>query len=77
MSIFKKIMYILIKLFNIIILYHEFNLNSIKMFLKRIIVFLFIISFGGSLIFLVFWDIPAPIKKIEKNIDINRLKSND
>ena len=47
------------------------------MLLKRIIIFLFVITFGGSLIFLMFWDIPAPSKKIEREIDINRLKTND
>ena len=47
------------------------------MLLKRIIVFLFIITFGGSIIFFIFWDIPAPNKKIERNIDIDRLKTND
>ena len=47
------------------------------MILKRILVFLFIISFGGSVIFFIFWDLPAPIKKIERNIDIDRLKIND
>ena len=47
------------------------------MLLRRIIVFLFIIIFGGSLIFLVFWDLPAPSKQIEREININRLKTND
>ena len=47
------------------------------MILKRIIVFLFIVTFGGSLIFFMFWDLPAPSKQIEKNIDFNRLKVND
>ncbi len=47
------------------------------MLLKRIIVFLFIITFGGTLIFFMFWDIPAPNRQIERNIDINRLKTND
>ncbi len=47
------------------------------MLLKRIIVFLFIITFGGSIVFFMFWDLPAPNKQIERNIDINRLKTND
>tara|TARA_B100000073_G_C23559787_1_gene503606 strand:- start:312 stop:455 length:144 start_codon:yes stop_codon:yes gene_type:complete len=47
------------------------------MILKRIIVFLFIVTFGGSLIFFMFWDLPAPSKQIERNIDLNRLKAND
>ena len=47
------------------------------MLLKRIISFLFIITFGGSLIFSMFWDLPAPSKQIEREIDINRLKTND
>ena len=47
------------------------------MILKKIIVFLFIVTFGGSLIFFIFWDLPAPIKQIERNIDLNRLKAND
>ena len=41
------------------------------MLLKRIIVFLFILTFGGSILFFIFWDLPAPNKKIERNIDIN------
>ena len=45
------------------------------MILKKIIVFLFIIIFGGIIAFFMFWDLPAPIKKIERNIDINRLKN--
>ena len=45
------------------------------MILKRLIVFLFIITFGGSLIFFIFWDLPAPNKQIERNIDTNRLKT--
>ena len=47
------------------------------MLLKKIIVFLFIVTFGGSLIFLMFWDIPAPSKQIERELNINRLKTND
>ena len=47
------------------------------MLLKRIIVFLFIITFGGSIVFFMFLDLPAPNKQIERNIDINRLKTND
>ncbi len=47
------------------------------MLLKKIIVFLFIITFGGCIIFFIFWDIPAPNKKIERIIDIDRLKTNE
>ena len=47
------------------------------MLLRRIIVFLFIITFGGTLAFLMFWDLPAPSKQIEREININRLKTND
>ena len=43
------------------------------MLLKKIIVFLFIVTFGGSLIFLMFWDLPAPSKQIERELNINRL----
>ena len=45
------------------------------MILKKIIVFLFVIIFGGIIVFFMFWDLPAPIKKIERSIDINRLKN--
>ncbi len=27
--------------------------------------------------FLFFWDIPAPTNKIDKNLEIHRLKNND
>ena len=47
------------------------------MLFKRIIIFLFLLSIGGGLLFLVIWDLPAPSKKIERKIDINRLKADD
>ncbi|PPR27081.1 MAG: hypothetical protein CFH34_00490 [Alphaproteobacteria bacterium MarineAlpha9_Bin4] len=47
------------------------------MLLKRLIVLLFLVTVGGSLIFLIFWDLPAPNKQIEREVDINRFKTYD
>ena len=47
------------------------------MLFKKLIILIFTITFGGSMVFLIFWDLPAPSKQIERKIDINRLKTHD
>tara|TARA_B100000073_G_C23457289_1_gene461850 strand:+ start:90 stop:233 length:144 start_codon:yes stop_codon:yes gene_type:complete len=47
------------------------------MLLKRLIILIFIASIGSTIIYFIFWDLPAPSKQIERIIDINRLKTYD
>ena len=42
--------------------------------MQKIITFLIFILFGGALTFIYFWDFPAPSKKIERKIEIDRFK---
>lgn len=47
------------------------------MIIKKILI-LSILTLIIIMIFAVFfWDIPAPIKKIEKDLEIHRLQNND
>ena len=47
------------------------------MVLKKILTFIIIIIIMSVTGLLFFWDIPAPTKKIDKNLEIHRLKNND
>ena len=44
------------------------------MIIKKILIFSTIAILGLILFVIFFWDIPAPLEKIEKNIEIHRLK---
>ena len=44
------------------------------MIFKRLIAITFLITIIGTITFLIFWDLPAPTKQIERKIDINRFK---
>ena len=46
------------------------------MIVKKILILGFIISLGITVFVVFFWDIPAPVKNIEKNLEIHRLNSN-
>ena len=47
------------------------------MLFKRLITLIFTITIASSLVFLIFWDLPAPSKQIERKIDINRFNTHD
>tara|TARA_B100000686_G_C16552557_1_gene843398 strand:- start:336 stop:479 length:144 start_codon:yes stop_codon:yes gene_type:complete len=47
------------------------------MIIKKILIVSFFISILAVIFALFIWDIPAPVKKIEKNLEIHRLKKND
>ncbi len=44
------------------------------MIIKKILIFSTLAILGLILFVIFFWDIPAPQEKIEKNIEIHRLK---
>ena len=44
------------------------------MIIKKILIFSTLAILGLMLFVIFFWDIPAPQEKIEKNIEIHRLK---
>ena len=44
------------------------------MIIKKILIFSTLTILGLILFVIFFWDIPAPQEKIEKNIEIHRLK---
>ena len=44
------------------------------MLIRKILIFSALVILGLILFIIFFWDIPAPQKKIEKNIEIHRLK---
>ncbi len=47
------------------------------MIIKKILIFS-VLAFLGLIIFVIFfWEIPAPQEKIEKNIEIHRLKNDN
>ena len=46
------------------------------MIVKKILIFSFIIAIAITVFVVFFWDIPAPVKKIEKNLEIHRLNTN-
>ena len=45
------------------------------MIIKKILIFSTIAILGMILFVIFFWEIPAPQEKIEKNIEIHRLKN--
>lgn len=47
------------------------------MIVKKFLIFSTLIIFGLIIFVIFFWDIPAPQERIEKNIDIHRLKNNE
>ena len=47
------------------------------MIIKKILIFSTIAILGLILFVIFFWDIPAPQEKIEKNIEIHRLKNDN
>ena len=48
------------------------------MIIKKILVFSLFLSIVAMVFALFFWDIPAPVKKIEKDLEVHRLnKKND
>ncbi len=44
------------------------------MIIKKFLIFSTFIILGLILFVVFFWDIPAPKEKVEKNIEIHRLK---
>ncbi len=47
------------------------------MIIKKILVLSLFISIIAIVFVIFFWDIPAPVKTIEKDLDIHRLNKND
>ena len=47
------------------------------MIIKKILIFSTLAILGLILFVIFFWDIPAPQEKIEKNIEIHRLKNDN
>ena len=47
------------------------------MIIKKFLVFSVLAILGLILFVIFFWDIPAPQEKIEKNIEIHRLKNDN
>ena len=47
------------------------------MIIKKILVAIFFLLLSGIIFFVLFWDIPAPTKKIEKSLDVHRFNKND
>ena len=47
------------------------------MIIKKILVLSLFISLIAIVFTIFFWDIPAPVKAIEKDLDIHRLNKND
>ncbi len=45
------------------------------MIIKKILIFSTLVILGLLLFVVFFWEIPAPQEKIEKNIEIHRLKN--
>ena len=45
------------------------------MIIKKILIFGVLVILGLVFFAIFFWEIPAPQKKIEKNIEIHRLKN--
>jgi len=45
------------------------------MIIKKILIFSTIVILGLIFFVIFFWEIPAPQEKIEKNIEIHRLKN--
>ncbi len=47
------------------------------MIFKKLLWTIFFFVIGFFIFFLFFWDVPAPTKKIEKKLDVNRLKNDE
>ncbi len=47
------------------------------MIIKKFLIFSVLIILGLIIFVIFIWDIPAPQEKIEKNIEIHRLKNNE
>ena len=47
------------------------------MIIKKVLIFGVLVSIGIMIFVIFFWDIPAPTKLIEKDLDIQRLNTND
>jgi hypothetical protein len=47
------------------------------MIIQKILVFSVLAIFGLIFFVIFFWEIPAPQEKIEKNIEIHRLKNDN
>ncbi len=47
------------------------------MIIKKIIIILSAILVLSCAYIIFFWDIPAPIKEIEKDLEVHRLKGNE
>ena len=47
------------------------------MIIRKILVAIFLLFLSMTIFFVFFWEIPAPTKKIEKNLDVHRLNKND
>ena len=47
------------------------------MIIKKFLILSVIVILGLIVFIVFFWDIPAPQEKIEKNIEIHRLKNNE
>ena len=45
------------------------------MIIKKILIFIVLVIIGIIIFVIFFWEIPAPQEKIEKNIEIHRLKN--
>ena len=47
------------------------------MIIKKILIFSILAILGLIFFVIFFWEIPAPLEKIEKNIEIHRLKNDN
>ena len=47
------------------------------MIIKKFLIFSAFAVIGLVIFVVFFWDIPAPTEKIEKNLEIHRLKNNE
>ena len=47
------------------------------MIIKKILLLSIITIIIGIIFAVFFWDIPAPVKKIEKDLEVHRLNKND
>ena len=47
------------------------------MIIKKILIFSVLVIMGLIFFVIFFWEIPAPQEKIEKNIEIHRLKNDN
>ena len=47
------------------------------MIIKKILILSILTSIIIMIFAIFFWDIPAPVKKIEKDLELHRLQNND